>query len=75
MVCKIFDKKSAGVGIKNEIKQNDKLVEDMQELIIIKFEKRNVYSLFKDNIWGDDLANMQLISKFNKRNLFFIMRY
>ena len=66
MVCKIFDKKSAGVGIKNEIKQNDKLVEDMQELIIIKFEKRNVYSLFKDNIWGDDLANMQLIRKFNK---------
>ena len=66
MVCKIFDKKSAGVGIKNEIKQNDKLVEDMQELIIIKFEKRSVYSLFKDNIWGDDLANMQLIRKFNK---------
>ena len=66
MLCKIFDKKSAGVGIKNEIKQNDKLVEDMQELIIIKFEKRNVYSLFKDNIWGDDLANMQLIRKFNK---------
>ena len=66
MVCKIFDKKSAGVGIKNEIKQNDKLVEDMQQLIIIKFEKRNVYSLFKDNIWGDDLANMQLIRKFNK---------
>ena len=66
MVYKFFDKKSAGVGIKNEIKQNDKLVEDMQELIIIKFEKRNVYSLFKDNISGDDLANMQLIRTFNK---------
>ena len=25
-----------------------------------------VYSGFKDNIWGADLADMQLISKFNK---------
>ena len=25
-----------------------------------------VYLGFKDNIWGADLANMQLISKFNK---------
>ena len=25
-----------------------------------------MYSLFKDNIWGVDLADMQLLSKFNK---------
>ena len=25
-----------------------------------------MYSSFKDNVWGADLANMQLISKFNK---------
>ena len=25
-----------------------------------------VYSAFKDNIWGADLADMQLRSKFNK---------
>ena len=25
-----------------------------------------MYSVFKDNIWGADLADMQLISKFNK---------
>ena len=25
-----------------------------------------MYSAFKDNIWGTDLADMQLISKFNK---------
>ena len=66
MVYKCFDKRSAGVGIKNEIKQNDILAEELQEPVIIKFEKRIVYSLFKENIWGDDLANMQLISKFNK---------
>ena len=31
-----------------------------------KFKKRKVYSSFKDNIWGVDLADMQLISKYNK---------
>ena len=30
------------------------------------FKKRTVYSGFKDNIWGAGLADMQLISKFNK---------
>ena len=25
-----------------------------------------MYSSFKDNIWGVDLADMQLLSKFNK---------
>ena len=28
--------------------------------------KKKVYSGFKDNIWGTDLADMQLIGKFNK---------
>ena len=31
-----------------------------------KFNKRKVYSSFKDNIWGVDLADVQLLSKFNK---------
>ena len=34
--------------------------------IVRKFEKRKVYSSFKDNIWGVSLADMQLISKYNK---------
>ena len=38
----------------------------MHKPIIIKFEKRKVYSSFKDSILGADLADMQLISKFNK---------
>ena len=29
-------------------------------------KKRKVYSGFRDNIWGADLADMKLISKFNK---------
>ena len=31
-----------------------------------QFGKRKVYSSFQDNIWGADLEDMQLISKFNK---------
>ena len=34
--------------------------------IIRKFEKSKVHSSFEDNIWGVDLADMQLISKYNK---------
>ena len=30
---------------------------------IKKFDKRKVYSQFKDNIWGVDLADMQSLSK------------
>ena len=33
---------------------------------IIKFNKRKVQSPFIDNIWGADLADIQLICKFNK---------
>ena len=29
-------------------------------------EKSDVYSPFKDNIWGADLTDMHLISKYNK---------
>ena len=34
--------------------------------IIKKFNKRKVYSQFKDNIWGVDLAEMQSLSRKNK---------
>ena len=44
----------------------------MRKPIIKKFEKRKVYSPFRDNIWGADLADMQLISKFNKRIRFLL---
>ena len=34
--------------------------------LLESFKKRKVYSSFEDNIWGVDLADMQLISKCNK---------
>ena len=42
------------------------LVEESQKATIIKFEKREVYPPFIDIIWGADLADMQLISKFSQ---------
>ena len=42
------------------------LAEKLHKTIIGKFQKRNVHSLFIDNIWTSDLADVQLISKFNK---------
>ena len=35
-------------------------------LLLQNLKKRTVYSSFRDNIWGVDLADMQLLSKFNK---------
>ena len=48
------------------------LVEELHKHIIRKFNKRKVYSTFKDNIWCADLADMQLISKFDKRFRFLL---
>ena len=60
MVYKFFDKNTAsGSGVdNNEIKQNLQLAEELHKPIIRNFEKRTVYSGFKDNIWGADLADM-----------------
>ena len=73
MVYKFFDNKTKGSGVtlanKSAIKsvlQNEQLAEELHKPIIRKFEKRKVYSAFKDNIWAADLADMQLVSKFNK---------
>ena len=66
MVCKLFDKKSKGAGIKNEIKENQQLANELHKPIIGKFKKGKVYSSFKDNIWGVNLAAMQVVSKYNK---------
>ena len=42
------------------------LAKELRKLIVRKFEKRKVYSSFIDNVCGADLADMQLISKFDK---------
>ena len=66
MVYKFFDKTSAGSVAIMQAKPNEQLAKELQKPIIRKFKERTVYSGFKDNIWGPDLADMQLISTFNK---------
>ena len=68
MVYKFFDKKAAGSGVNMHANYECPLdlAEELDKPIIKNFLKRTVYSRFKDNIWGADLADMQLISKFNK---------
>ena len=61
MVYKFFDKKSKGSVITNE--SNYQLANELHKPIIKKFEKRKVYSSFRDNIWGLDLAYMKSLSK------------
>ena len=65
MVYKFFDSKVSGSGAKLTL-QNEQLAEALHKPIIRKFEKTKIYSTFKDNIWGVDLADMQLLSKYNK---------
>ena len=66
MVYKFFDKKTKGRGVtaftkKSAIKsipQNEQSADELHKPIIKKFKKRRVYSAFKDNIWGANLAEI-----------------
>ena len=63
MVYKFFDKTSQGKGL---AKENVPLANELHKPIIKKFNKRKVYSSFKDNIWDVNVTDMQLLSKFNE---------
>ena len=60
MVYRCFDKKTES-GIKS-MPQNEQLVEELYKPI----KKGTVYSAFTNYIWAADLADMQLISKYNQ---------
>ena len=64
MVCMFFDKKSSGSGVA-AIEPNYQLANELHKQIIRKFKRRKVYH-FLGTIWSADLADMQLISKYNK---------
>ena len=65
MVYKFFHKKSSGSGVDAE--PNYQFANERHRQIIRKFKRRKVYSSFTDNIYGADLADMQSLSKYNKR--------
>ena len=73
MVYKFFDKKSTaepsslermGSGIARD--SSSILADELHKPVIKKIEKRKVYSQFKGNIWGVDLADMQSLIRKNK---------
>ena len=66
MVYKFLIKKCSGGAIKIRILSYEESAEESLKPVIRKFEKRKVYLSFIENIWGADIADMQLISKFNK---------
>ena len=45
---------------------------ELHKQIILKFKRIKVYSSFRDNIWGVDLADMQSLSKYNKRIKYYL---
>ena len=66
MVYNFFDRKSSGSGVNIQAMSNEQLGKELHKRIIRKFKKRTLFSGSKGNIWGADLADMQLISKFDK---------
>ena len=70
MIYKFFDNKLSGSGVKSNVLSNQRsldftvpqLAEDLHKPIIRKFENIKIHSSFKSNIWGANLADMQIIS-------------
>ena len=56
-----------GSGIKKDTTKLSSLIltDELHKPVIKKFNKRKVYSQFKDNVWVVDLADMQSLSKKN----------
>ena len=77
MVYEFYDKKSAESGANHvnntkPIPQNKQLAKELHKPIIKKSGKRKVHVAFKDNIWGVDLADMKLLSRYNKGIIFLL---
>ena len=78
MVYKFFDKKSSGSGVaallanKSATEPNYQLANELHRQIMRKFNRQNIYSSFRDNIWGVDLADMETLSKYNKETKYLL---
>ena len=59
----------SGKGIKN----NKILAEELHKPVIKKCNKRKVYSQFRDNIWGVDLADTQSLSKKKNKGIKYLL--
>ena len=70
IIYKFFDKNSSESGIADE--PNYQLANELHKAIIRKSRKGKFYPSFKDNIWGNDLAEMQSLSKYNEGNKYLL---
>ena len=61
MVYTFFDKKAG-----SEISVNEKLAKELHKLVIKNMKRRKSYAWFKDNIWAEDLAEIESLSSKNK---------
>ena len=59
-------KKLKNTAEPSALARSSSILAGLHKIIIRKFNKRKVYSQFKDNIWGVDLADMQSLSRKNK---------
>ena len=57
-----FSNKKIGSGVN----VNEVPAQELQKPVTKKFKRKKVYSAFKDNIWVADLAEMGLLSSFNR---------
>ena len=76
MVYKLFDKNSAATNANNSATHKVTGIDSENQQIANELHKpriKRIRSSFKDNIWSADLADMQLISKYNKRNWFYFL--
>ena len=68
MVYKVFDKRTSATrankfsaeAIKNENVSNKELAEELHKPIIRKLNKIKRYLFFFDNIWGADVADLEI---------------
>ena len=72
MVYEFFDENISNGTVKTEVISSKELAEELQKPIIRKSEKRKVHLPYIINVWSADLADVQLISKFNKRFRFLL---
>ena len=70
MVYKFFEKKSSVSGVGT--KPSYQLANELHSQFIGKCKRRKVYSSFTGNILGVDLADMQSLSKYNKRIMYLL---
>ena len=70
MVYKFFDEKSASCNKSRRsgvyAEPNYQLASELHKQASREFKRRKDELSFRDNIWGVDLAHIQLLSKYNK---------